>query len=212
MKTENLIQALSADLATRPTPVPRAIAQALIVSVPIALGLLFYVWQVRPDFWIVLSSTRFLFKFVFTVSVLGAGLWLVLRLTRPGTQAGPAMTALFVAGGLMLTAVVTELAVMPSSAWMSLLVGDMAGPCLLLIPVFSAAPLVALLYALKAGAPDDPKLAGAAAGLLAGGIGATIYASHCHNDSPLFVATWYIIALAAVTVIGRTLGGRMLRW
>ena len=34
-------------------------------------------------------------------------------------------------------------------------------------------------------------LAGAVAGLAAGGVAATLYAAHCTDNSPLFVATWY---------------------
>ena len=55
-------------------------------------------------------------------------------------------------------------------------------------------------------------LAGAAAGLLAAGIGATLYATHCQSDSPLFVAVWYVIATAIVTAAGAILGSRLLRW
>ncbi len=212
MKTENLIQALSADLATRPTPVPRAVFQALWAGVPIALGILIFALEVRPDIWTVIANPRFLFKFMFSLSALAAGLWLVLRLSRPGTPAGPALGMLAVSAGLLLLAVGTELVVLPSGNWLPALMGDRALACMVLIPTLAAAPLAALLYTLKAGAPDSPQLAGAAAGLLAGAIGATLYASHCTNDSPLFVATWYVIGISAVTVIGWLIGGRVLRW
>jgi hypothetical protein len=32
------------------------------------------------------------------------------------------------------------------------------------------------------------------------------------DDSPLFVATWYMLAIAALTLVGGPLGGRILRW
>lgn len=51
-----------------------------------------------------------------------------------------------------------------------------------------------------------------AAGLAAGAIAAAIYAWHCPDDSPLFLATWYMIAIAGVTVGGALLGRRLLRW
>ena len=56
---------------------------------------------------------------------------------------------------------------------------------------FCAAPLVGALLALRQGAPEHPAFAGAAAGLLAGAIGAACYATHCPDDSPLFVAAWW---------------------
>jgi len=43
-------------------------------------------------------------------------------------------------------------------------------------------------------------------------LAATLYASHCEDDSPLFVATWYTIATAMVTAIGALLGSRVLRF
>ena len=39
------------------------------------------------------------------------------------------------------------------------------------------------------GVPTRPALAGAVAGLLAGGLAASFYAAHCTDDSPLFVTT-----------------------
>jgi hypothetical protein len=43
-------------------------------------------------------------------------------------------------------------------------------------------------------------------------LAATLYASHCTDDSPLFVATWYSIATAAVAAIGALAGSRVLRF
>jgi hypothetical protein len=69
-----------------------------------------------------------------------------------------------------------------------------------------------LLLALRQGAPTRPGVAGAAAGLLAGGIAATFYAAHCTDDSPLFVATWYTLAIGALALLGAAVGQRFLRW
>jgi hypothetical protein len=35
---------------------------------------------------------------------------------------------------------------------------------------------------------------------------------HCPDDSPLFVAVWYPIAIAFMTAVGAALGARLLRW
>jgi hypothetical protein len=72
--------------------------------------------------------------------------------------------------------------------------------------------LVAALFGLRHGAPTRPALAGAMAGLLSAGLAATLYASHCTDDSPLFVMTWYSIATALVTAIGALAGSRLLRF
>jgi hypothetical protein len=72
--------------------------------------------------------------------------------------------------------------------------------------------LAAALFGLRHGAPARPAVTGAIAGLLSAGMAATLYASHCSDDSPLFVATWYSIATAVVAAIGALAGSRVLRF
>jgi len=74
-------------------------------------------------------------------------------------------------------------------------------------------PLLAgALFGLRQGAPARPAVAGAIAGLASAGLAATLYASHCTDDSPLFVATWYTIATALVTAIGALAGSKLLKF
>jgi hypothetical protein len=49
-------------------------------------------------------------------------------------------------------------------------------------------------------------LAGAVAGLLAGSIAASFYTAHWFNDSPLFVATRYTLAVAILAAAGAMAG------
>ena len=212
MKTENLITALATDLPTRPVSPARALVTALFVSIPIACGLLVYALQVRPDIVAAMGTARFDFKLMFMVSLALAALWLAGRLSRPGANARPALLAVGATFALLAAAVGLEMAALPSSAWMPALVGNMAKSCVTLIPLMSLAPLAVILLALRAGAPDNTAAAGGAAGLLAGAIGATFYAPHCTNDSPLYIAGWYLIGIAAVTLAGSLIGKRLLRW
>jgi len=39
-----------------------------------------------------------------------------------------------------------------------------------------------------------------------------LYAAHCTDDSPLFVATWYTLAVTLLTVAGAFAGRRFARW
>jgi hypothetical protein len=96
--------------------------------------------------------------------------------------------------------------------WLRRLIGQNALHCLLLIPMLSLAPAIALLLALRSGAPLNPKAAGARAGLLASGLGATLYALTCPDDSPLFIATWYTMATGTVTALCAYIGRYALRW
>ena len=106
----------------------------------------------------------------------------------------------------MLAAVALELTVVPSADWGTRLVGSNSQYCLSFIPLMGIGPLALFVAALRHGAPSRPAFAGAVAGLAAGGIAATLYAAHCTDDSPLFVATWYTLAIAVTD--GRRRGCR----
>jgi hypothetical protein len=109
-------------------------------------------------------------------------------------------------------AVMLELAVVPEADWLRRLVGTNMIDCLLAIPLIGLGPLALFILALRNAAPSRPALAGAVAGLAAGGIAATFYASHCTDDSPLFVATWYTLAVAALAIAGAFAGRAFARW
>ena len=119
---------------------------------------------------------------------------------------------LVVAPAFLSVAVLYELLAISPAHWAERLVGNYAGTCLIAIPLLSIVPLAALLIALRAGAPRIPASAGAVAGLLAGALSATLYATHCPDDSPLFVAVWYTLAVSLVTLAGALAGRRVLRW
>jgi hypothetical protein len=95
---------------------------------------------------------------------------------------------------------------------MTRLVGSNSKICLTVIPALSLPLLIAALIGLRHGAPSRPALSGAIAGLLSAGFAATLYASHCTDDSPLFVATWYTLAVALVAAVGALVGSRVLKY
>ena len=81
-----------------------------------------------------------------------------------------------------------------------------------MIPMMAAPILAALIATLRLGAPTRPALTGALAGAAAAGLAALLYASHCTDDSPLFVATWYPLATLVCAGAGALLGRRFLAW
>jgi len=113
---------------------------------------------------------------------------------------------------LLLTGVAVELWRQPAATWGRLLIGHNAVHCLSLVPMLSLPLVVCLLLALRRAAPLKPGVAGATAGLVAGGVGSMLYALTCPDDSPLFVATWYSIAIAVVAGGAAWVGNRLLRW
>lgn len=212
MNTNELIDAISNDSVQPPGP-GRSLALALIPGVAVAALLFVVALGFRPHFVSLLSEPRFVFKIVLSdiLAVLSGAL--VLRLFRPGASVRGALALVAVAPLLLLTfAVIVELVTVPAAQWSHRLIGTYAMFCLGSIPFLGLAPLVAILIALRNGAPEHPARAGAAAGLFAGAIGAALYAMHCPDNSPLFVAVWYPLGISVVTALGAALGARLLRW
>ncbi len=211
MKTEELIRALSADRLAPRTSIDRTMALALLAGS--ALAVLFTVCVgVRANALESLVEWRFVLKFVVTLGLALPAILLLLKLARPLEDSPLPWWLLWFAPATLFVGVIGELMMVPAAAWPQRLIGTNAVYCLTLIPMFSLASLPFVLAALKRGAPARPRLAGGVGGMVCAGIGAALYASHCPDDSPLFVATWYVLAISLVTVLASMVGGRILRW
>jgi hypothetical protein len=212
MKTDDFIRALSADLTPSRSSLELRFAAAVLPGFLVALALFAVTLGPRPDFAAAMGDMRFIFKFVVTLLLAVCSALLVWRLARPGAPVRSQLPLLALVPVVLALGVVAEMNVLPRSSWMTKLIGQNSVVCMLSIPFFAAPMLIAALAALRRGAPTNPGLAGAVAGLLAGSIGAAIYAAHCPDDSPLFIAVWYSISIAVVTAVGAIAGQRMLRW
>lgn len=211
MKTENLIEVLVADRTARSRPMGRLLAGALAVGAAASLAIFLVALGVRADIAEALVTWRFELKVALVLLALGLAFSLCVSLSRPvaPSHAGRRLVPL---AALAVAAVAMELAILPSAAWVAQLVGSNAVICLTAIPALAVAPLAAVLWILRSGAPASPALAGAAAGLLAATSGASLYAFHRFDDLPLFVLTWYVLAAVPVVVVGAIVGRRLLRW
>jgi hypothetical protein len=212
MRTDDLIHALVADLTVSKTRLWQLFAVALALGAAVSAAAFFSTMGPRADFTQALHTIRFVLKFVLTLSLATTAAGLLMRLARPGAPLGWWRWAWLATPLMLVVAVAVELAVIPPDSWAPRLIGVNARYCLMLIPLLSIAPLAGIVFALRQGAPTRPGLAGAVAGLAAGGIAATLYASHCTDDSPLFVATWYSLAIGIVALFGYVAGARWLRW
>lgn len=211
MRTDRLIEALKADAAVKPAPMSRAWLMAGLAGAAIAAALFFAMLGPRPDIGTAMHSMRFLFKFAATLLLLATALVALAALGRPAGDRRRAWLMLAVPA-LLAAAVVVDMAVMPADAMRERWMGSNMMLCLGSIPLLGLGPLAAFLLGLRHGAPTRPTLAGAVAGLAAGGLAATFYAAHCTDDSPLFVASWYTLGIAMLALLG-ALGGRLLaRW
>jgi hypothetical protein len=209
MKTAQLIAALVADRSA--AAFGRRLLLSLLVGVVISLGLFLAIFGPRHDFAQALATWRFDFKIVLMMLTAGLAFGFCRAVARPVTPAHPGRSLLLPLAAVIV-ALAVELVVVPRASWGVRLVGSNSMICLTAIPLLSLAPLVAILAMLRSGAPTSPALAGAAAGLLAAACGATLYAFHCFDDSPLFVATWYTLAGLVVVGVGALAGRRLLRW
>ena len=211
MLTEDLITRLAQDLTPR-WSLKTLYGVGLSGGVLVAAAMFFASLGFRPDIDQAIGTVRFVFKVVVTLSLAAAALGLLFPLSRPGAEPGVWRWLLALVPGLLVVAVLAELAVTPAFGWEARLVGTNARVCLLAIPALASGPLVILIACLRRAAPTNPGLAGAVAGLAASGIAATFYASHCPDDSPLFVITWYGIATTMVALIGSLAGRAFLKW
>ena len=164
----------------------------------------------RPDFQAMLSTVRFPFKFLLVAILLASTIPLVQALARPGAR--PPMWASLAAPAVALIAVLAELSALPREAWVSSWIGTNLWVCLTYIPLIGLGPLAIMIAALRKGAPTRPVLTGAMAGVGAGGVAAQFYAAHCTDDSPLFVAAWYSVAIGILAALGAVAGRFALRW
>jgi hypothetical protein len=212
MKTDDLIRALTADTTAQALPPRRAWLAAGGAAVLIAAAVFTITLGPRPDIEAAAWTARFLFKLAVTLALVLAAFRVLIALARPGAATANRLAWLVAVPVALAAAVVAELVALPTELWEPRLIGTNALVCLTYIPLIGIGPLVAFLLALRNGAPTSPARAGAVAGLLAGGVAAAFYALHCPDDSPLFVATWYTIAIAALTALGALAAPRIARW
>ena len=214
MKTDELINTLVGDHSAQPRPmgIRRALVMAIIGGLAISSVLFSLTLGMRPDILSALGTWRFDLKLSASLVLAIAAAWVALRLSSPVTMPLSVMRALFVPAILLLAGVISELATTPASAWLPGAAGVNGVMCLSSIIFLSVLPLTATIYVLRWGAPTSPSMTGAVGGLLAGGMGAAVFAMHCTNNSPLFVAVWYTLAIGLTAMIGLLSGRYVLRW
>jgi hypothetical protein len=212
METDQLIRTLAADNAHRARPVGFVLALALLAAAPVSVAMYIAGLGVRTDLMTAMHNPFFDLKFLVTLALAIPAIAISLHLSRPEASLQAWKWLLLIPVGLLLAGIASEMMVPQRLPMMTRLVGNNSRLCMMAIPLMSLPLLVAALIGLRHGAPTRPAVAGAIAGLLSAGLAATLYASHCTDDSPLFVATWYTIATALVAAVGALAGSRVLRF
>jgi hypothetical protein len=213
MNTDNLIAALAADAGPGPLPQRRAWQAALGIGALVTIAAFSVsIGRVRPDIAAAVGDPRVLLKFVFTLGLAASAMALLRAMAMPGADIGARLAWLLAPVVLLAAGVAIDLASLPASSAVERLVGNNSMVCLVDVPLLGIGPLALLLLALRHGAPTRPTAAGFVAGLVAGALAATAYATYCPDDSPLFVASWYTIAIVGLGIGGALAARGFARW
>jgi hypothetical protein len=212
MDTDQLINTLAADNTHQARPVSSVLALALLAAAPVSIFMFAAEMGVRPDVMTAMHNPFFDLKFAVTMALAAAAITISLHLARPEASLRSFVWLLAIPAGLLLAGISGEMMMPQRLPMMTRLVGHNSKVCLTAVPLLSLPLLAASLIGLRHGAPTKPALAGAMAGVMSSGLAATLYASNCTDDSPLFVATWYTLATIIVAAIGALVGSKVLRF
>lgn len=210
MKTDQIITLLVQDQRYKPMRIRilSTFAIGLIISelyFTLFLGM-------RSDFNQAIFDPHVLFKFFFTASIFILALPLAYQASHPAASISLRRLSVLIPPFFLCLGLAYHLSTSPASGWLAGMIGHYPLACLINIPLLAAGPFMALILYLRNGAPSQPMLSGAMAGISSGGLGAFIYAFHCPDDSVLFIGLWYGIALAGLTLLGAFIGQHWLRW
>ena len=212
MDTDQLIRTLAADNTHHARPVGFVLMLGLLAAAPVSLLIFFAELGVRPDVMTAMHNPFFDLKFAVTIALAISAIAVSLHLSRPEASLRGFGWWLLIPAGLLAAGVGGEMMMPQRVPMMTRLVGSNSKICMTAVPAMALPLLAGALIGLRHGAPSRPAVAGAIAGLLSSGLAAAVYAAHCTDDSPLFVATWYTLAAALMAAIGALAGSRMLRF
>jgi hypothetical protein len=213
MKTEELVKMLATGAgAVDAHAAQRRYALAIVAGGAASVLMLLSLLRVRPDLAEAALLPLFWIKTGFVASVAAASLFAALRLSRPGARLTslPAAVATPVLAMWMIAAIVMLDAEPVARA--RLFLGETWKSCPFLIALLSLPIFAALMWAMQGLAPTRLRLAGFAAGLLAGAAAALIYCLHCPEIAAPFVGFWYLLGMLIPAVAGAALGPSLLRW
>jgi len=195
-----------------PNAAARRYVTGLVVGTLGAALMMAAILGLRPDLSSALLLPMFWVKFSFVASLAATSGIVALRLSRPGASlaglSGMLATPVIVMWVLSAFALITS----SPSLRQELMFGRTWTTCPWFIALFAVPVFVAVIWAMRGLAPTRLRLAGAAAGLLSGSVGAVVYTLHCPEMAAPFLGTWYLLGILIPTSVGALLGPRLLRW
>ncbi len=211
MNTDDLIRALAEDAPAESGAARKRALRLLAASTIVTAILLVLVFSLRTDL-AGAGAWPTLRKLAVTMLLLAAGARGATILMRPDARVRDGLIWLAAPVAAIVTFIGADIALNGGVNLGPRVMGATALQCLVSVTLLSLAPLAVFLYGLREGATTRPDIAGALAGVAAGGLAASLYALHCTDDSPLFVGVWYGLAIVLVGAAGSFAGRRVLQW
>jgi hypothetical protein len=211
MKTDDLIGMLAAGAGPVPAPQDsRRLAMGLPVALMVAaVVVMLWLGLLPPDLWGPSATGP---KLAYAALLSGSGVWLLRRLGRPGASVAVPLGMVLAVLAVAAVAGMADLWATDAAARGMRLTGKSASQCPVAILALSLPAMAASMAAVRALAPVRLRLAGAAAGLAAGGVAAMAYALACTEGAAAFIAVWYTLGMLLAAGLGALIGPRVLRW
>lgn len=213
MRTDELVRMLATGLE----PVPPGLARRrwlLALSGGLLAAVLLMLLTLGPlaDLAATARVPMFWVKLGMPLALLAIALGTVQRLAIPGAPSShllpllalPVLLLWALAGSVLLSA--------PPDTRAALVMGETWRVCPALIVGLALPTFGGAVWALRGLAPTRLRLTGFVAGLLAGSVGALVYAFHCPELAAPFVATWYVLGMLLPAAAGALTGPWLLRW
>lgn len=212
MRTDELVTLLG----THP-PAPRSVflkhlGGTLLLTLLFAVLSVAFGLGIRPDFNVLLDDPERVFKYGFLTMLVvanGVAWW---RAGQPGKSIeGPVMFVMLFSGWLFILCArsffVKDMPVLQAEV-----MNDGALWCVGVTLALAAVVSIVLMRIGKAMAPVDTKAYGYLTALFAASIGAFAFSLHCQQDTPLYLATWYGMAIAGFAALAGPLLAKKMRW
>jgi hypothetical protein len=190
----------------------RRLVLALVPACLAAIALTALLLGINPSLVQDASRPMFWAKELFCLLLTLAGLSAALRSGRPGRSMGGVAIAIAAPLGAMWLLAGAVLLSAPAGGRGTLIMGQTALVCPLLIALISAPAFIAFVWLLRGLAPTRLRRSGAAAGFAAGALGALVYSLHCPEYAAPFLGLWYVLGMLLPTLLGAWAGPRWLRW